>query len=263
MFNDFSFNESSLFLGDSQPFFYNPYIQEEINFDNVESRFAHSSEINISLLEEEKDNKDDDSFSNSNSNNTSITTNRKRGRKNDRNDSQHDKYKNDCRMAKIQTGYFTFIILLLNTIMKKMNLKYEFLQLNGKYKSNINQVFRAYLNKKTIKEIIEEAPISPKYKKDKNHNKNVINKLKEEGHDIILDILEKKFLFFFMYIYFPNIKKFNLSSLELKSFDVELPIKIKLFKDLLNKNKNDNFDKYKNDMEKCAKKYFFSNEEEL
>ena len=113
----------------------------------------------------------------------------------------------------------------------------------------------------TPEEVIEEASISRRYKKDKNHNKNVINKLKEEGHDIILDILEKKFLFFFVHIYFRNIRKFNLSSLELKSFEVELPTKVKLFKDLLNKNKNDNFDKYKNDMEKCARKYFFLNEE--
>lgn len=263
MFYNYPLSESSSIYDDSQPFFYipdNEDNEEELYFDNMESRFAHHiypREINLSILE--KDN-NDDSNSNSNSNDTSRTANRKRGRKNDRIDSQHSKYKNDCRMAKIQASYFTFLILLLNTIMKKMKLKYEFLQLKGKYKSNVNQEFRAYLNKKTIKEIIEEGPISPKYKKDKNHNKNVINKLKEEGHDIILDILAKNFLFFFVNIYFPNIKKFNLSSLELKSFEVELPIKVKLFKDLLNKNKND-IDKYKKDMEKCAKKYFFLNEE--
>lgn len=251
-----SFESSSVYDDDSQPFFQFPYIGEVINFYNMGNRFIpHISlrETNESILEE--DTNDDSSCPH-------INRKRKRGRKNNRIDSQHNKYKNDCRMAKIQTSYFTFLIILLNTIMTKMKLKYKFLQLYGKYKSNINQVFRASLNKKTIREIIEEAPISLKYKKDKNHNINVINKLKDEGHYIILDILEKQFLFFFVNIYFSNIKTFNLSSLGLnKSFEVELPKKIKLFKDLLNKGKNDNVNKYKNDMEKCAIKFFFENEE--
>ena len=261
MENFYPSNESSSVYDDSRPFL-DTLNNEEEQYFYMKSRFAPyiiPSKFRITTSNE--DSNDDDSNSYSNSNNTSITTNRKRGRQNGRNESQHDKYKNDCRMAKIQTGYFTFLILLLNTIMKTMKIKYQFLQLYGKYKSNINQVFRACLNNKTIKEVIEEASISLRYRKDKNHNKNVINKLKEEGHDIILDILEKKFLFFFVHIYFPNIRKFKLSSSELKSFEVELPTKVKLFKDLLNKNKNDNFDKYKNDMEKCARKYFFLNEE--
>ena len=60
----------------------------------------------------------------------------------------HTKFKNDCKMAKIQTSYFTFLIILLNTIMKKKNFKYKFIQINGKYKSNISQIFRASLNQK-------------------------------------------------------------------------------------------------------------------
>ena len=191
-------------------------------------------------------------------------TGKKRGRRNDKTEAQHTPFKNDCRMAKIQTNYFTFLIILLNTIMKKLNLKYTFLQLDGKYKSKVNQKFRASLNKKTIKEIIEDAPISRKYKKG-GDNANIIQKLTEQGQDMILQILDKNFLFFFENVYFSNIKKFNLSSFGLNPFDVELPPKTKLFKDLLNKEKNkyDNFNEYKEKMEKCAERYFFSKSNDL
>ena len=188
-------------------------------------------------------------------------TGKKRGRRNDKTEAQHTPFKNDCRMAKIQTSYFTFLIFFLNSILKKNNLKYKFFQLDGKYKSNINQKFRALLNLKTIKEILENVPISTKYKKnnDKDHNKNIIKKLKEGGHDIILNILDKNFLYFFDKIYFANLTKFNLSSFELISLDVELLPKTKLFKDLLDKNKKEDFNIYKSEMERCAKKYFFLN----
>ena len=191
-------------------------------------------------------------------------TGKKRGRRNDKTEAQHTPFKNDCRMAKIQTSYFTFLIILLNTIMKKLNLKYTFLQLDGKYKSKVNQKFRASLNKKTIKEIIEDAPISRKYKKG-GDNANIIQKLTEQGQDMILQILDKNFLFFFENVYFSNIKKFNLSSFGLNPFEVELPPKTTLFKDLLNKDKNkyDNFNEYKEKMEKCAERYFFSKSNDL
>ena len=191
-------------------------------------------------------------------------TGKKRGRRNDKTEAQHTPFKNDCRMAKIQTSYFTFLIILLNTIMKKLNLKYTFLQLDGKYKSKVNQKFRASLNKKTIKEIIEDVPISKKYTKG-GDNANIIHKLTEQGQDMILQILDKNFLFFFENVYFSNIKKFNLSSFGLSPFDVELPPKTKLFKDLLNKEKNkyDNFNEYKEKMEKCAERYFFSKSNDL
>ena len=195
---------------------------------------------------------------------SSNTIRLKRGRKNDITEAQHTKNKNDCRMSKIQPNYFTFLILFLNFIMKKLNLKYQFCKLNGKYTSNVNQKYRASLNKKTIKEILESIPISPKYKKEENNNVNIINKLIQEGQDTFLNILEKNVLYFFEKIYFANKRKFNLSQFGLKSFEFELPQNIQLFKDLLNKSKNDeNFFEYKINLEKCAKNYFFSNEQDL
>ena len=44
----------------------------------------------------------------------------KRGRQNDKIEVQHTIFKNDCRMAKIQTSYFTFLIFFLNSIIKRI-----------------------------------------------------------------------------------------------------------------------------------------------
>ena len=192
------------------------------------------------------------------SNSIERSTKKKRGRQNGKDELQHNNLKNDCKMAKIQTDYFNCLIPFLNAIMRKFNIKYFFVNLAGKFKSNINQKFRADLIKKTIKQILKEAPICRRYTKfEKNHNINVIDKLIEERQDIILNILEKNFLYFFERIYFPNKRKFNLSSFGLCDCEVELPKSIHLFKDLVNKNKkNKNFIVYEQKLEECAKKEF-------
>ena len=270
------FNESSSFDDDSLNIDLLSQFSEEFNEDNMSSKFTPlnpQSSFTLTPLETEIDkyiyewfDTDNQSSNNASSLDSYETkkTRKKRGRQNDKTEAQHTPFKNDCKMAKIQISYFTFLIILLNIIMKKLKLKYTFLQFHGKYKSNVNQKFRASLNKKTIKEIIEDAPISAKYKKG-GDNANIIQKLTEQGQDMILQILDKNFLFFFENVYFSNIKKFNLSSFGLSPFDVELPPKTKLFKDLLNKEKNnyDNFNEYKEKMEKCAERYFFSKSNDL
>ena len=184
---------------------------------------------------------------------------KKRGRKNGKDEAQHTKFKNDCKMAKIQRNYFTFLIRFLNLIMLLLqkDKEYFFCDIDGEYKSNINQKNRASLNQKTIKEIMLEAPISGKIKKNYiSHNKTICNRLEKEGQKILLNILDQKFLFFFENIYYENLKKYDLSlfGLELE-VDLTKDGKIKTFKDLLNKDKLLNLD-YKNGMKKCAENYF-------
>ena len=214
----------------------------------IEPNFPKGIKIkDLSVTKESKD-----------SNDAILKEKRKRGRKNDKEVPQHTEFKNDNKMAKIQVSYFSFLIAFLNAIMKLLNLNYYFIELKGKDKSKINQKYRDSLNKKTIKEIILETPISGRYKKDKNYNSIQYNKLLvKDGQSIILSIMEKNFLFFFN-IYFNNVKKFNLSSFGLKSLEVELPNKVKFFNDLLNKRKSDDFERYKKEMEKCAKNNFIS-----
>ncbi len=192
--------------------------------------------------------------------------NKKRGRKNGKKNSQHTKYKNDCRMAKIQRHYFNFVIRLLNLIILTLRKDdyYLFCNIAGTYKSDVNQGNRAKLNDKTLKEILLEAPISGKFtKRDENHNEVVYNRLEKEGQNIILNILDQKFLYFFENVYYANLKKYDLCS-----FDVNLGIQsqnsdleIDLTKDVKIKTFNDLFKKedieYKKKMDKCAKQYFF------
>ena len=195
-------------------------------------------------------------------NDTSDSSNnklkKKRGRKNNKPEIQHDEKKNDNKMAKIQRNYFSFLIVFLNYIMNKLKIKYEFIHFDGKWKSDVNQKFRYSLTKKTIKDIIYEAPISPKYKKDEEYNKNTYQKLKDEGYNILLDIMDKNYLYFFEKIYYNSLRKFNLSSFGLNSLDVDLPNSIKLFNELLNKRKTEDFEDYKTKMEKCVIKYFIN-----
>ncbi len=185
-----------------------------------------------------------------------IRLNKKRGRKNDKIEPQHTLFKNDCKMAKIQTNYISFLIIFFNSIMKSYNLNYKFLQLEGKFKSNINQKFRSILNKKTIKEILFSYPISKKYKNyNKFHNVEIINKLEEEGQADILNLLDKNLLFFFD-IFFESKKIFDLSSFGLGNLTVKLPSKTKLFDDLIKKTKHENPDKYELEMKRCKYKFF-------
>jgi hypothetical protein len=194
--------------------------------------------------------------------NESREIGKKRGRQNDKDEIQHSKFKNDNKMAKIQRNYMTFLIRFLNLIMYLLlnDKDHLFCDIDGDFKSNVNQKNRASLNQKTIKEILLEAPISGKIqKKDKNHNKIICNRLEEEGQKIILNILEQKFLFFFENIYYANLKKYDLSPFGLDlEVDLTKDEKIKTFKDLLNKDKLLNLD-YKNEMKKCVENYFLLN----
>ena len=196
--------------------------------------------------------------------------NKKRGRKKISNKGkyEHTALKNDNKMIKIQAGYISFLIKLINEIIdKKLLLKINFLDIDYNYKSNIKREFRIGLNKKKIKDIILEAPISPKFStKDINYNtyklfsqKKLYNRILNLGNNIVLDILEKNFLFFFENLYFKNITKFNLSSFGFEPFEIQLPFDTKTFKDLKLINKIGDSVLYKKEMEACAKKYFLFN----
>ena len=186
-------------------------------------------------------------------------TGRRRGRKTDNLKIQHSLTKNDCKMAKIQRGYFTFLIQFINTVMKKLTLNYSFLHLEGRFKGNINQNFRKCLNSKTIKEILYKEPISEKYEKyDKFENKKIIDRLEKENQKIVLDILDKNILYFFQNLFYLNVTKFNLSTFGLEPLDIVLSPNVKTFNNLFKNSKCKDFNEYKNKMEKCAIKYFIS-----
>lgn len=177
----------------------------------------------------------------------------------------HRKDKNDNMMAKIQRSFFNkFLINFLNLIMSLLGLKYNFLKLNGAYVGNINQQFRESLFEKTIKDIINEAPIFGRFKEGKkDNNKNIIRKLKEEDHSILLNIMEKRCLYFFEKIYFNNLRTFNLNLFGFDSLEINLPMYIELFNDLLNRKNFSEDVNYKDRLRHCARKNFFSRVKEI
>ena len=256
-----------------QNYFIENYSFSEIENDNMESlsygygndhshqeKLIPSKAKSSQIFKVEKDmGRGFSESTNSSDSNEDRKIGKKRGRKNEKEEIQHSKFKNDCKMAKIQRNYMTFLISFLNLIMSLLlnDKDYFFCDIDGDYKSNVNQKNRASLNQKTIKEIILEAPISGKIKKkDISHNKTICHRLEEEGQKILLNILDQKFLFFFENIYYANLKRYDLTPFGLE-FEVDLTKdeKIKTFKDLLNKDKLLNLD-YKIGMKKCAENYF-------
>ena len=125
-FNDDSFDDS---LNQSECFENNltDYINPEFII-NIQDKIPSNSQDNSDAIFPK--NQVEDNFS-SNSYNTNSTGNR-RGRRTNNLNIQHPSTKNDCRMAKIQIGYSTFLIIFINTVMKKLKLNYFFFPIRWK-----------------------------------------------------------------------------------------------------------------------------------
>ena len=167
----------------------------------------------------------------------------------------HDKSRADNIISKIQIHYFTFLIQFLNAIMKNLGLKYSFYDLKYNYKNNTTKYQRDILEKKTIKEILLEAPITKKGKKEENNNREIIQKLENESI-IMINILDKKFLSFFNNIYYrkeDDIKdNFNLLNLNLNCNILNILKNVNTFEDIF---KEDDF-VYKQKVKDIAEKNF-------
>ena len=107
--------------------------------------------------------------------------------------------------------------------------------MNYKFKSNINKNFVDSLKKKTIGDIIS-TEISVKYKnKDKNINKELYEKIKD--NDVLNKIFEENYLKLFRQVYYKSRKKINLKEYGMNK-DIILSKNVKMVDDLL-KNIND------------------------
>ena len=167
----------------------------------------------------------------------------------------HDKSRADNIISKIQIHYFTFLIQFLNAIMKNLGLKYSFYDLKYNYKNNTTKYQRDILEKKTIKEILLEAPITKKGKKEENNNREIIQKLENESI-IMINILDKKFLSFFNNIYYrkeDDIKdNINLLNLNFNCNILNILKNVNTFEDIF---KKDDF-VYKQKVKDIAEKNF-------
>ena len=248
--NDYSFSEQLNIIGIYSSKFFNSSDKEDLSSEKEYTPYDTKDISSILPNNEEDDN---------NIKHQETKIKRKRGRPSlNENQKTHNKKKNDNRLTKIQISYFSFIIVFLNEIMKKMNIKYKFEDFNSEFKKKNKKDFRKNLKNKTIKDIILEMPISIKCS-DIDHNKKIYQRLCEENQYIILNILEKNYLYFFENIYYNNCKKFNLRKFDLNDYYIELSTNVKTYIDLLNKKENKELD-YKNLLDKCVKKFFLSKE---
>ena len=247
--------DSINFLGYPFNFIQNPENNEDIN----ENQIYYLDNINNST--------------NSNDNSSSIistpspkyqfTTNlkKKRGREKNKNITDkknfkiHDKLGEDNIIRKCQVAYINFIIKFMNILCSKFKINLSFISLDYKFKKIVNRKYRNILVSQTIEKIITNN-ISPKYKtKNKSINKEICEIIRQKGLIDFINILNKKFLFFFDKIYFTSNRKFNLKQFNLADIEIELPDDVKLYENLFDKNKNDiNFKEYKEKMDETIKK---------
>jgi hypothetical protein len=167
---------------------------------------------------------------------------------------RHDKNSDDNLLRKIHLHFFDFIVLFMNNILQIFKFKQEFLLLDPKYKENVNHKFVNDLKQSQIKEIIVQK-IRKKYKKKPlNTNEEIYKKIKD--NEIIDKILSINILDLFK-LYYKSNKNINLEQFGInKSFT--LSDKVKMFKDLLIKNKSKGELHIKN-IQRCAVKNYLPN----
>ena len=116
-------------------------------------------------------------------------TKRGRKRKNDISERNHNKNSEDNIIRKIKVNMFKYAIKIINKNSEKNKIKY----LDYKERSNLKRDDNIDMFNKTLKEIFLDIGPSQKYREDRNHNRNLIDKIykgkiKEEKVKKILDL---------------------------------------------------------------------------
>lgn len=172
-----------------------------------------------------------ENISKENSNNMTFIK-RKRGRtKSLMNDNKfiHDKNSSDNLKRKIHVHFLSFIVSYLNEILKNLNYKQRFLQLDYYFKKNINNERLKYIKKQSIGDIIRNR-ISYKYKQNKYYNVIIYEQIKE--NEILNKIFSQSYLNLFKNIYYKSNNIISLKEYGLNK-NIFLSTKVKMYKDLL------------------------------
>ena len=197
-----------------------------------------------------------ENISKENTNNMTFIK-RKRGRiKSLMNDNNfiHDKNSSDNLKRKIHVHFLSFIVSYLNEILKNLNYKQRFLQLNYRFKKNINNEYLKFIKKQSIGDIIRK-PISYKYKlENKYYNEIIYEQIKE--NEILNKILSQSYLNLFKNIYYKSNNIISLKEYGLNK-NIFLSTKVKMYKDLLYNIKDlDNNKQHIKKINECIGLYF-------
>ena len=172
----------------------------------------------------------------------------------------HDKFGTDNLLRKIQVHYLSFIVQFANVVLNKFEYDEFFVKTDYKLKKTVNKDYISFLKGLTISDILC-WDISPKFKKKrKEYNKKLYRKV--IVNPIIKNIFSEKYLSLFRDIYFKNKRIINLDKYGLKD-NIKLPEKkVKMYKELLEKNEEHENDikknEYINRLKNCINKNFLS-----
>lgn len=167
---------------------------------------------------------------------------RKIGRMQEKYGRLHNKFSEDNIIRKIQVHFINFIRNFINLKLLQLGFDEQLYKISSFSKQNENKKKFLLLKNMTIEQILSQD-ISPKYKKEKNKKINVILMDKIKSDPIISNLLYANFLTVFRELYINE-----------KGTKLNLPKNIKVYKDLVNKNKNEPL--YVKKLNQCLDKYF-------
>ena len=129
---------------------------------------------------------------------------------------RHTKYSFDNIISKIQIHFISFIINLVNDVIKTefKKEKYFFVDIAHKYKKIANSKYFQSLKKVQIKEILQKEITKKSSIKNKDHNKNTCEKIfMSKNNYLIKEILNMNYLDCFTHFYYNNGKEIDAISI--------------------------------------------------
>ena len=187
--------------------------------------------------------------------------NKKRGRPKGQNNSfikdnqnNHNRYSMDNILRKVQVHFFNFIIFILNDILKELNFTERFLKIGYEAKKDVCKDNVESLKAREISDIVC-LDISCKYNtKDKNANRNIYDKIKD--NEILNKLFKAKYMEFFDIYYKSKSKFINFTKFGLEK-EVRRSDKTEVFLDLSKKNEHDK--EYIQNLNYAISQYYFKN----
>ena len=215
-------------ISNNQSFLYHPFSQLDINNNplniNINDKISKNKEKLLFIIEKRI-----------------RKTNKSSTKKSER---KYDEYnvKN-----KIQGYYSNSLIELDKSVCKKIGREdLIFDAIKRKYK-----VENTFIKKNKKNKTIEDFFINRNY-----YNQFLCQKIRGEKIQELIDILNQNYLFFFKKIFFAERKeKYYLKEFGLADIEIEIPNTIKLFRDLIEDNKNDK--RYVKLLKESARRNFF------
>ena len=215
-------------ISNNQSFLYHPFSQPDIN----------NNSVNININDEVFKNKE-----------KLLFFIEKRIRKTNKNSTKNTERKYDEYNVKnkIQGYYSNSLIELDKSVCKKIGREdLIFDAIKRKYK-----VENTFIKKNKKNKTIEDFFIN-----GNDYNQILCQKIRGEKIQELIDILNQNYLFFFKKIFFSERKeKYHLKDFGLADIEIEIPNTIKLFRDLIEDNKNDK--RYVKLLKESAKRNFF------